>query len=67
MSILVYDLEMPKEPDNMIEIAIFGDGKVLLTGKGCKNPEDGKFHYMSTNPEKFYYAIPAPLVDLREE
>ena len=57
MSILIGDMVLPENPDDMIELAIFGDGKVLLTGKGQKNPDDGKFYYTSTNPEKLFRAI----------
>lgn len=33
MGIYVSGIELPKEPDEMIELAIFGDGKTLKTGE----------------------------------
>lgn len=57
MSIFIGGIELPENSDDMIELVIFGDGKALLTGKGMKSSEDGKFHYTSTNPEKFFKAV----------
>ena len=60
MDILIRDIEMPKEPDEFIEIAIFGDGKVIQTGESWRNLENGKCYYTSTTPEKFFNAVPTP-------
>ena len=54
------NMEMPKEPDEMIEIAIFGDGKVIQTGESWRNLENGKCYYTTTTPEKFFNAVPVP-------
>lgn len=58
--ILIKGIEMPKEPDEMIEIAIFGDGKVIQTGESWRNLESGKCYYTPTTPEKFFNAVPVP-------
>ena len=60
MSIQIIGMEMPKEPDEMIEIAIFGDGKVIQTGESWRNLESGKCYYTPTTPEKFFNAVPVP-------
>ena len=59
MNVLI-NMEMPKEPDEWIEIAIFGDGKVIQTGESWRNLENGKCYYTTTTPEKFFNAAPAP-------
>ena len=58
MSLIIKDIEMPKEPDEMIEIAIFGDGNVIQTGESWRSPENGKCYYTTTTPEKFFNAVP---------
>ena len=60
MSIIIKGLGMPKEPDEMIEIAIFGDGKVIQTGESWRNLENGKCYYTPTTPEKSFNAVPVP-------
>ena len=60
MAVLVNGMEMPKEPDEMIEIAIFGDGKVIQTGESWRNLENGKCYYTPTTPEKLFNAVPIP-------
>lgn len=60
MSIQIIGMEMPKESDEMIEIAIFGDGKVIQTGESWRNLENGKCYYTPTTPEKFFNAVPVP-------
>ena len=59
MSVLI-NMEMPKEPDEWIEIAIFGDGNVIQTGESWRNLENGKCYYATTTPEKFFKAVPVP-------
>lgn len=59
MSVLI-NMEMPKEPDEFIEIAIFGDGKVIQTGESWRNLENGKCYYTPTTPEKSFNAVPVP-------
>lgn len=51
---------MPKAPDEMIELAIFGDGKVIQTGESWRSSEDGKCYYTVTTPEKFGNAVSVP-------
>jgi hypothetical protein len=53
-------MEMPKEPDEWIEIAIFGDGKVIQTGESWRNIKNGKCYYATTTPENFFNAVPVP-------
>ena len=59
-SMILIDMNMPKEPDEMIEIAIFGDGKVLQTGESWRSPENGKCYYTTTTPEKHFQAVELP-------
>ena len=58
--VYIKGLGMPKEPDEMIEIAIFGDGKVIQTGESWRNLENGKCYYTPTTPEKLFNAVPIP-------
>ena len=60
MAVLINGMKMPKEPDEWIEIVIFGDGKVIQTGESWRNLEDGKYYYTPTTPEKFFPAVPVP-------
>lgn len=60
MAILIKGIDLPEGSDNMLEFTVFGDGKVLLTGKSMKIRNDGKLHYVSTNPEKFFDAVTVP-------
>lgn len=60
MSIVINGIEMPEAPDEMIELAILGDGTVIQTGESWRNPEDGKCYYTVTNPEKFGNAVSVP-------
>ena len=68
MSIVINGIKMPEAPDEMIELAILGDGTVIQTGESWRNPEDGKCYYTTTTPEKFgnVKSIPAHgrLIDL---
>ena len=57
---ILIDMNLPKAPDEMVEIAIFGDGKVLQTGESWRSPEDGKCYYTTTNPEKHFQAVELP-------
>ena len=56
MGIYVNGIEMPKEPDEMIELAIFGDGKTLKTGESWRSPVDGKCYYGTSEDMNTYYA-----------
>ena len=60
MGVYIPDMEIPKEPDEMIEIAIFGDGQVVQTGESWRCIENGKCYYTITNPEKFFNAVSVP-------
>ena len=60
MSIVINGIKMPEAPDEMIELAILGDGTVIQTGESWRSPEDGKCYYMTTTPEKFGNAISVP-------
>jgi len=60
MSIIINGIKMPEAPDEMIELAIFGDGKVIQTGESWRSPEDGKCYYTVTCLEKFGSAISVP-------
>ena len=57
MAVLVNGMEMPKEPDEWIEIVIFGNGMVIQTGESWRNLENGKYYYTPTTPEKFFNAV----------
>ena len=54
------DMEMPKVEDEFVEVLIFGDGKVIQTGKSWRCKEDGKCYYESLTPEEFFHAIEIP-------
>ena len=56
MGIYVNGIEMPKEPDEMIELAIFGDGKTLKTGESWRSPVDGKCYYGPSEDINTYFA-----------
>ena len=60
MAVLINGMKMPKEPDEWIEIVIFGHGMVIQTGESWRNLEDGKYYYAPTTPEKFFNAVPVP-------
>ena len=60
MSIVINGIKMPEAPDEMIELAILGDGTVIQTGESWRSPEDGKCYWTVTNPEKFGRAISIP-------
>jgi len=60
MSIIINSIKMPEAPDEMIELAIYGDGKVIQTGESWRSPEDGKCYYTVTTPEKFGNAVSVP-------
>ena len=60
MSIVINGIKMPEAPDEMIELAIYGDGTVIQTGESLRSPEDGKCYYTTTNPEKFGNAVSVP-------
>ena len=57
MGIYVKDIELPKEPDEMIELAIFGDGKTLKTGESWRSPVDGKCYYGISEDMNTYSAF----------
>ena len=57
MGIYVKDIELPKEPDEMIELAIFGDGKTLKTGESWRSPVDGKCYYGPSEDMNTYSAL----------
>ena len=57
MSIVINGIKMPEAPDEMIELAIYGDGTVIQTGESWRSPEDGKCYWTVTNPEKFGNAV----------
>ena len=57
MSVLIKGVEMPKEPDEMIELAIFGDGKTLKTGESWRSPVDGKCYYGTSEDMNTYSAF----------
>lgn len=60
MSILIKGIEMPKEPDEMIELAIFGDGKTVKTGESWRSPVDGKCYYGTSEDMNTYSALTVP-------
>lgn len=60
MSIVINGIKMPEAPDEIIYIAIWGNGTVIQTGESWRSPEDGKCYYTTTNPEKFGNAISIP-------
>lgn len=60
MGIYIKGMELPKANDEMIEIAILGDGTVIQTGESWRSPEDGKCYYRPTTPEKFFHADKLP-------
>ena len=60
MGIYVNGIEMPKEPDEMIELAIFGDGKTLKTGESWRSPVDGKCYYGTSEDMNTYSAFAVP-------
>ena len=57
MGIYIKGIEMPKEPDEMIELAIFGDGKTLKTGESWRSPVDGKCYYGPSEDMNTYSAF----------
>jgi len=57
MGIYIKGIEMPKEPDEMIELAIFGDGKTLKTGESWRSPVDGKCYYGTSEDMNTYSAF----------
>lgn len=57
MGIYVNGIEMPKEPDEMIELAIFGDGKTVKTGESWRSPVDGKCYYGPSEDMNTYSAL----------
>ena len=58
--ILIKGIELPKEPDEMIELAIFGDGKTLKTGESWRSPVDGKCYYGPSEDMNTYSALTVP-------
>lgn len=55
--LLIKGIELPKEPDEMIELAIFGDGKTLKTGESWRSPVDGKCYYGPSEDMNTYSAL----------
>ena len=47
---------MPTVEDEFVEVSIFGNGKVIQTGKSWRCKEDGKCYYESITPELFFHA-----------
>ena len=60
MGIVINGIKMPEAPDEIIYIAIWGDGTVIQTGESWRSPEDGKCYYITTTPEKFGNAVSVP-------
>ena len=60
MGVYIKDMEMPKEPDEMIELAIYGDGKTLKTGESWRSPVDGKCYYCPSEDMNTYSAFAVP-------
>ena len=60
MGIYVNGIELPKEPDEMIELAIFGDGKTTKTGESWRSPVDGKCYYGTSEDMNTYSAFAVP-------
>ena len=60
MGIYVNGIDMPKEPDEMIELAIFGDGKTTKTGESWRSPVDGKCYYGTSEDMNTYSALAVP-------
>ena len=60
MGIYVNDIELPKEPDEMIELAIFGDGRTVKTGESWRSPVDGKCYYGPSEDMNTYSAFAVP-------
>ena len=60
MGIYVNGIEMPKEPDEMIELAIFGDGRTVKTGESWRSPVDGKCYYGPSEDMNTYSAFAVP-------
>ena len=60
MGIYIKDIDMPKEPDEMIELAIFGDGKTTKTGESWRSPKDGKCYYGPSEDMNTYSALTVP-------
>lgn len=56
MAILI-DLGLPKQADEMIELAVFGDGSVVKTGESWRSPEDGKCYYCPSGDMNAYKAF----------
>lgn len=53
MSILIEGLDLPKDPDTIIEIAIYGDKKAVKTGITCKSSKDGNNYYIPLTSEAY--------------
>ena len=60
MGIYIKDIDMPKEPDEMIELAIFGDGRTVKTGESWRSPVDGKCYYGPSEDMNTYSALTVP-------
>ena len=60
MGIYVKGIELPKEPDEMIELAIFGDGRTVKTGESWRSPVDGKCYYGPSEDMNTYSAFAVP-------
>lgn len=57
MGVYIKGIEMPKEPDEMIELAIFGDGRTVKTGESWRSPVDGKCYYRPSEDMNTYSAF----------
>ena len=58
--ILIKGIKMPKKPDEMIELAIFGDGRTVKTGESWRSPVDGKCYYGPSEDMNTYSAFTVP-------
>ena len=48
------NMEMPQASDEFVEVMIYGNGKVIKTGKSWRCKEDGNCYYESIMPENFH-------------
>lgn len=60
MSIVINGIKMPEAPDEMIELAIYGDGTVIQTAESWRDPEGGICYFTVTTPAKFGNAVSIP-------
>ena len=59
MNIIINGIKMPEAPDEIVYIAIWGDGTVIQTGESWRSPEDGKcYNFPQITSKKFFNAVP---------